>query len=110
MTEITEFVSSKFDVFAERPVQTSVQETISTSYNPIASIDQSDLEFLIPGDSETYVDLDIKLYVRGKIVKADGTDVDATDHTAFVNNFLHSLFSQFMITLNGVCITQASEF
>jgi len=38
--------SSEFDIFAPKPVQTSVQQTIETIFRPIASVDQSDLEFL----------------------------------------------------------------
>jgi hypothetical protein len=48
----------------------------------------------------------MKLYIRGKFTKPDGNAIDATDDTASVNNFLHSLFSQCTITLNGVNITQ----
>ena len=76
---------------------------------PIASVDQIDLEFLIPSDDDTYIDLDIKLYIRGKVTKADGTALDNTDFTAVTNNFLHSLFSQCSIALNGLTITQAAE-
>ena len=72
-------------------------------------MDQSDLGFLIPSDDDTYIDLDIKLYIRGKLTKADGTALDNTDFTAVTNNFLHSLFSQCSIALNGLTITQASE-
>jgi len=64
---------------------------------------------LIPGNSETYIDLDIKLFVRGRLIGADGKDLDASDFTAGTNNFLHSLFSQCNISLNGVNITPASE-
>jgi len=64
---------------------------------------------LIPGDSETYIDLDIKLFVRGKIIGAEGKDLDASDFTAGTNNFLNSLFSQCSISLNGVNTTPASE-
>jgi len=39
-------------------------------------VDQNDLEFLIPADIETYIDFDIKLYVRGKLMSASGKDVD----------------------------------
>ena len=67
-------VISDFDIFAEKPVQTSVQETIETIYRPIESVDQSDLEFLIPPEHHTYIDLNIKLYVRGKLKTADGKD------------------------------------
>ena len=66
------FVSSEFDIFARKPVQESILETLDVVYKPIASVDQSDLEFLIPADNETYIDPDIKLYVRGKLTKIDG--------------------------------------
>jgi len=102
-------VSSEFDIFTHRPIQTSVLGTIQTAYRPIAPVDQNDLEFCIPADNDTYIDLDIKLYVRGKLISASGKDVDFTDLTAVTNNFLHSLFSQGNVTLNGVTITQASD-
>jgi hypothetical protein len=66
-------------------------------YKPIASIDQRDLEFLILADYDTHVDPGIKIYIRGKFTKADGSELDATDHTAGADNFLHSLFSQCML-------------
>ena len=55
------FVSSEFDISAKNPVQESILETLDVVYKPIASVDRSDLEFLIPADSETYIDPDIKL-------------------------------------------------
>ena len=102
-------LSSEFDIFAPKPVQASVIETTEVSYKPIASVDQSDLEFLIPSDSYTYIDLNIRLYVRGKLTKNDGTALDNNDFTAVTHNFLHSLFSQCSIALNDVTITQAAE-
>ena len=44
--EITS-VSSEFDVFAHRPIQTSVLGTKEVAYKPIAPVDQNELEFLI---------------------------------------------------------------
>jgi hypothetical protein len=67
------------------------------------------LEFLIPADGDTYIDLNIKFYIRGQLVNQDGKDLDAADHTAVTNNLLHSLFSQCTVSLNGISITQASE-
>jgi hypothetical protein len=87
------FVSSEFDTFGRKPVQHAIQETNVVIHKPLASVDQSDLEFLIPADCDTYVDPDIKIYIRGKITKADGPDVEATDITGWANNFLHTLFS-----------------
>ena len=101
--------STEFDVFATRPVQTSTIETIETAYKPIASLDQRDLEFLIPADHDTYIDLNIQLYVRGKLTQADGTDLELTDTTYVANNLLHSLFEQCNIQLNGVTITHAAN-
>ena len=101
-------MSSEFDLFAPRPIQTSVVETTDVTYKPIVSVEKTDLEFLIPTDNDTYVDLNIKLYIRGNLIKAEGTNLDNTDFTAVTNNFLHSLFSQCSFSLNGVTITQAT--
>ena len=79
------------------------------TYKPIASVEQSDLEFLIPADNDIYVDLNIKLYIRCKLTKADGTNLDNTDLTAVTNNLLYSLFNQCSISLNEVTISQATE-
>jgi hypothetical protein len=49
MARVTEYVGTEFDVFEKKPVQTGILETTETWYNPIASVGQSDLEFLIPG-------------------------------------------------------------
>jgi len=102
-------VSSEFDIFAQKPVQTSVQETIETIYGPLASVDQSDLEFLIPDEKETYMDLNIRLFVRGKLTAAEGKSLEETDHTGVINNFFHLLFSQCSLTLNGTTITSTTE-
>ena len=101
--------STELDIFATRPVQTSTLETTETAYKPIAFLDQGDLEFLIPADNDTYIDLNIQIYISGKMTKADGTGLEATDHTCVVNNLLHSLFEQCNISLNGVTLTHAAE-
>jgi hypothetical protein len=106
MAAETASVSTEFDIFASKPVQTSVLETVEVAYKPIASVDQTDLEFLIPADNDTYIDLNFKLLIRGKLVnKKDGSDLENTDFTGVTNNFLHSLFSQSRVTLNGTTIT-----
>jgi len=104
-----EFVSTEFDIFAHKPVQTAILETHVVHYKPIAKVDQNDLEFLLPGDTETNIDQNVKLYVIGKIIGTDGKDLDASDFTTGTNHFLHSLFSQCTISYNGAKITPASE-
>ena len=56
MSGEVEFVSSDFDIFAPKPVQSANLGTDMVYYKPIATVDQNDLEFLKPGDSETYID------------------------------------------------------
>ena len=50
-------LSSELDIFAPRPIEASVVETTEETYKPIPYVEESDLEFLIPADSDTYVDL-----------------------------------------------------
>ena len=109
MSANTVSVISEFYIFTSKPVQTSDLETTEVKHKPIAFVNQSDLEFLIPGDNDTYIDLDIKFYIGGKLTKADGTDLDNTYFKAVTNNFLHSLLSQCSIALNGTLKTQAAE-
>jgi hypothetical protein len=108
MSAETASTSTEFEIFATRPLQTSNYFTTETSCKLIFFIDQTDLEFLIPADNDTYIDLNIQLLIRAKLTKADGTELDATDYTAVTNNFLHSLFSQCSITLNVVTMTPAA--
>ena len=109
MAEEPSYVGTEFDIFVRKPKQSSTVEINETIYRPIASVVQTDREFVIPGDSGTYVDLDLKLLVKGKLQTEDNTDLPETDYTAVVNNLLHSLFSQCTIYLNGTQITQATE-
>ena len=74
--------SSELDIFKHRPIQTAVLGTVETVYNPLAPVEKNDLEFLIPGDTDTYIDLDTKLYIRGKLVSSSGIDLDLRDTTA----------------------------
>jgi len=109
MSEDVEFISGEFDIFVKKPIQSAILDNHVVHYKPIATVDQNDLEFLVPGDNETYIDLNFKLFVKGMLLGADGKTLDASDHTAGTNNLLHSHFSQCSIALNGVNITPASE-
>ena len=103
------YLGTELDLFARKTEQDSCLETTEVLYKPSASVDQTDIEFLVPGVSETYIDVNLKLFIRGEIIKRDGTELVESDYTAGVNNLLHSLFSQSTISLNGTQITQASQ-
>ena len=104
------YVSSEFDIFAPKPVQSSVGGTTEVPYKSVAGVDQDDLKFLVPAENDTYIDLNIRLFVRIKLIKLKGSDLDETDFTGVTKNLLHSLFSQCTIALNGETVTPASDY
>jgi len=59
-------VTSEIDILTHRPIQTSVLGTIEAAYKLIAPVDENDVEFFILADNDTYIDLDIKFYVRSR--------------------------------------------
>jgi hypothetical protein len=46
-------VSSDFDIFAHKPIQTPILDTVEMFYKPIAHVEQIDFEFLIPADCDS---------------------------------------------------------
>ena len=71
-------------------------------------MDHNDLEFFIPSDTDTYIDLDIKLYFRGKWVSGVGKNVDLTDTTSYPI-ISSTNFSVSVTALNGVAVTHLIE-
>ncbi|KAL8565462.1 hypothetical protein ACOMHN_049439 [Nucella lapillus] len=68
------------------------------------------IEFIITGGTLELTDLsNTFLHVEVKITKADGSDLDVDQPVAPVNNFLHTLFSQVDMALNGVLITNSEN-
>jgi hypothetical protein len=57
-------VNAEFDLFAPKYLQGAILDTIETTYNPIATIDQSYLEITIPAHSDFYIDPNIYICVR----------------------------------------------
>jgi len=102
-------VNSAFHIFEFRPLQTSIVETIEEPHKPVSGVDQCDVEFSVPATSDMYIDPNIKLLVRGKLTRANGTGLDDCDFNGVTNNLLHSLFSQCTIAINGETVTPASD-
>jgi len=68
MSEDVEFISSEFDIFVKNPIQSAILDNHVVRHKPIAMVDQNDLEFLVPGDNETYIDINFKLFVKGRLL------------------------------------------
>ena len=72
MAGIPEYISTEFDLFARKPRQDGCVGTTETIYKPIASVDQTDIEFLIPADSDTYIDPNIHFLSEGNWSRQTG--------------------------------------
>ena len=85
----TAVVSTAFDIFAPRSVLWSVLGTTERPHKPLSGVDNGDLEFLVLAENDTYIDTNMKLFVRGKLTDANGADLSPSDFTGVTNNLLH---------------------
>ena len=103
---------SEVDLFRAPPTQQSLERGRWIDYAPISSVQNPDsaITFLIAGTDE-YIDLSKTiLTVTGKVTLKDGTSKltgGGQSNVAPVNNFLHSLFRQVDVYLNGKQVTPA---
>jgi hypothetical protein len=75
-------VSFEFDIFADRPVQTSTEKIVEIAHKTIISVDQSDLKFVIPQNDNSYIVPNMQIYIKGQLVGAAGAELSNTDYTA----------------------------
>ena len=107
---------SSLDIFERSPVLITFDSSFEQKIGPIYSPNGPTLEFEVVGDRNNFLDLQkIFLEIKCKIKQSDGNDLryDATDATQtdtpiFVNNTLHSLFSECTVTANGIKISNAN--
>jgi len=106
-----ECVKTELDLFSIPPTQTSVENGNWIEYHPLTTVgDGSPIEFDIAGNGEDYIDLaNTMLYVQAKITQQDGSDLGGDARVGPVNLFLHSLFSQVDISLNGTQVTASTN-
>ena len=101
---------SEVDLFSIPPTQLSLEKGRWIEYRPLSSVQNNDsaITFVIAGTDE-YLDLSKTiLVVEGKVVAGTGGDLSAGQASiAPVNNFLHSLFRQVDVYLNGKQVTPA---
>ena len=101
----------EIDLFSVPPTQQSLERGRWIGYAPLSSVENTDspINFLVTGTDE-YIDLSKTiLTVTGKIVKDNESVLDGANqaNVAPVNNFLHSLFKQVDVYLNGKQVTPA---
>ena len=102
---------SEIDLFSVPPTQQSLERGRWIDYAPLSSVGNPDsaITYLIAGTDE-YIDLSKTiLTVTGKITAEGGATLTGGNQTSVapVNNFLHSLFNQVDVYLNGKQVTPA---
>ena len=103
---------SELDVFAEPLVQTSIEHAVVKDHYPISSmIENGPLEFTITESGEEYIDLSSAyLHLEAHISKSGVANPDEnTDKAVPVNNWVHSLFSQVDVSINGKMVSSSSN-
>ena len=85
-----DFTKTELDIESIPPTMTTMQGTQWNDYHPIASLDShhAPIDILIPPHTEFYTDLSqAYLYIKFRILKQTGEDLD-TDAKVFpINNF-----------------------
>ena len=102
---------SALDLFYVPPTQTSVQKGTWVDVRLIVSVsDTKPIELESEGKQKEFLDLaHTLLYVTVQLVKSDGSDIDCGSKVAPVKLFLHSLFVQPGIDMNGRTISDGSS-
>lgn len=101
-----ECCKSELDVFSVPPTQSQIQRGAWISYLPTTNItDTGPIEFQIQ-PSDDAIDLsNTQLYVRCKVQKGDGTNLDDTSAVAPCNLFFHALFEQIDVYISNRVIS-----
>lgn len=98
----------ELSLFASPTNQVAVEKVYFTEARPISSIGVSDtpIEIVVSGSGAEYTDLKrSRLYVKARILKADGTALATNEKTGIVNLPLQSMFSQMDVYLNNKLVS-----
>ena len=88
-------------IFDRPGSQTDILKSSTVDYYPLSSIaGGGPIEFHIPGNADDYIDVnDITLYVKFKVLKADGTAIVDADKVGLNNLPIATLFQDVSLTL-----------
>lgn len=98
----------QLSLFTSPTNQVADEKIYFTEARPISSIGVSDtpIEIVVSGSGAEYIDLKrSKLYVKARILKADGTALAANEATGILNQPLQSMFSQMDVYLNNKLVS-----
>ena len=103
--------SSSLDLFLLPPTQSSFPKGKSIDYHPITSLsDDRPIEFKVSGSGKEFLDLGRSyLFLKVKVSKADGSNLDGASKVGFANYPIASLFNQVDAILGGKLISSATN-
>lgn len=97
----------ELSLFASPTNQVAIENVYFTEARPISSLTaDSPIEIVISGAGAEYIDLKrSRLYVKTRILKANGTSLTANEKTGIINLPLQSMFSQMDVYLNNKLVS-----
>ena len=104
--------NSGLDLFTVPPVQNAFESGGWVEYHPLSTLTyQAPIEFNVSGASEDYIDLvNTYIHVQCKVTRPDGQPLKEADkHVAPENLFLHTLFSEVEVALNGILVSTSTN-
>ena len=106
-----EGIKSELDLFSLPTTQTSIEHAQWVEHQPVASIGTGGpIEFLLSGSGDHYMDLaNTYLFVKAHVVRGDGGNLPQDAPVGPVNNWMHSLFTQVDVSLNGTLVTPSTN-
>lgn len=107
-----ESLDTGLDLFTVPPTQTSIENGFYVEYSPLAALNpSSNIEFRVNNKAGVdYLDLaNTFLSINARVVRADGKTLEAADRIVPTNLWLHSLFTQVDILLNGTLVTPSEN-
>ena len=109
---------SSLDIFERAPLLITFDSSLEQRNGPLYAPNGPTLEFVVTGDRTNFIDLqniflEVKCNIKhgnGNGLRYDATSAANTDSPIFVNNALHSLFSDCNIVANEVRMSSANGY
>jgi len=111
MEDFKEAQPSGLSLFSVPPYQSAVERMYYQEVRSNSQLTGNIIDMEITGKhGMEYVDLKrSKLYVKAKIVKADGNKIAADEYVGPINLFLQTMFSQVKVTMQGKLVTSTTS-
>lgn len=94
------------DIFTVPPNQVAILKQYYEDIRPVSQYHGlNPLAFEVNLQGDVYTDLSkCKLYLKVRILNADGSRLDQTDHVTPVNLMFHAMFSEIDVRMNGTLV------